>query len=417
MKPVKSKPNNEVTMKLSQRALDIESSPTLSLNDLANKLKADGKPVLNLGVGEPTNLAPLSATEKAISRLNTRSIKYSSVSGTAELKKAIIQYTTKNYDVTPSFNNLLVTVGAKQAIFNTLFALLNSSDEVILLAPYWVSYPEMVKMAGGNPVVVMPITGTLSTSLVDIQKSVTSRTKAIIINNPNNPSGLVYSSALVRDLVVFCEKNNIFLIMDDIYHKLVYGDQAWTPGYAYTHKALEKSHIIVINGISKSYGMTGFRIGWAIGSSDLIKVMTNIQSQTTSGASIVLQDGALGALTGEQFVVNELCGTIKDNRDITVRELKRIPDINLVEPEGAFYCLPDFSQYMENSMELSKFILEKALVAVVPGAAFGIEGHLRISYAGNTDDISEAIRRINWALNRNSQEEIRMGDQIYKRNW
>lgn len=404
-------------MKFSQRALNIEASPTLSLNELANQLKADGKPVINLGVGEPTNLAPISATDKAISRLNSRSVKYSSASGTTELKKAIIQYTTNNYDVMPSLNNVLVTVGAKQAIFNTLFALLNSGDEVILLAPYWVSYPEMVKMAGGNPVIVMPTNGTLSTSLGDIQKSVTSRTKAIIINNPNNPSGLVYPPTLVRDLVIFSEENNIFLIMDDIYHKLVYGDKDWTPGYAYTHKTLEKSHIIVINGISKSYGMTGFRIGWAIGPSVLIKVMTNIQSQTTSGASIVTQDGAQGALTGEQFVVDELCRTIKENRDITVRELNLIPKINLVEPEGAFYCLPDFSHYMKDSMELSRFILEKALVAVVPGAAFGIEGHLRISFAGNSTDISEAIKRINWALVRNSKDEIRMGDQIYKRNW
>lgn len=404
-------------MRFSQRALNIEASPTLSLNELANHLKADGKPVINLGVGEPTNLAPISATDKAISRLNSRSVKYSSASGTTELKNAIIQYTANNYDVAPSLNNLLVTVGAKQAIFNTLFALLNSGDEVILLAPYWVSYPEMVKMAGGNPVIVMPTSDTLTTSLGDIQKSATSRTKAIIINNPNNPSGLVYPPTLVRDLVIFCEENNIFLIMDDIYHKLVYGDNDWTPGYAYTHKTLEKSHIVVINGISKSYGMTGFRIGWAIGPSELIKVMTNIQSQTTSGASIVTQDGAQGALTGEQFVVDELCRTIKENRDITVRELNLIPKINLVEPEGAFYCLPDFSHYMEDSMELSRFILEKALVAVVPGVAFGIEGHLRISFAGNSADISEAIKRINWALVRNSKDEIRMGNKIYKRNW
>lgn len=404
-------------MKLSRRALNIESSPTLSLNEIAKGLQAKGKPVINLGVGEPSNLTPISAIEKATSRLNTRNIKYTSSSGTPELKSAIIQYTLENYGVAPSIKNVLVTSGAKQAIFNTLYALLNPEDEVILLAPYWVSYPEMIKMAGGEPVIVMPSRETLLPSFSIIRESITSKTKAIIINSPNNPSGLVYSTELVGDLVRFCEKNDIFLIMDDIYHKLVYGDQPWVSGYSYTNNTIDNSHIIVINGISKSYGMTGFRIGWAIGSSELIRVMSNIQSQTTSGASIVLQDAALGALTGVQDDVYELRDSIKQNKDITVNGLRNIPNLRIIEPEGAFYCLPDFSAYMGNSMELSKFILEKALVALVPGVAFGIEGHLRLSYAGNAADISEAIRRIGWALDQNSHDEIKMGDQIFKRNW
>jgi aspartate aminotransferase len=404
-------------MNLSRRAQNIESSPTLSLNEIAKGLQAKGKPVINLGVGEPSNLTPISAIEKATSRLNTRKIKYTSSSGSLELKSAIIQYTLENYGVAPSIKNVLVTSGAKQAIFNTLYALLNPEDEVILLAPYWVSYPEMIKMAGGDPVIVMPSRETLLPSFSIIRESITSKTKAIIINSPNNPSGLVYSTELVGDLVRFCEKNDIFLIMDDIYHKLVYGDQPWVSGYSYTNNTIDNSHIIVINGISKSYGMTGFRIGWAIGSGELIRVMSNIQSQTTSGASIVLQDAALGALTGIQDDVYKLRDSIKQNKDITVNGLRNIPNLRIIEPEGAFYCLPDFSAYMGNSIDLSKFILEKALVALVPGVAFGIEGHLRISYAGSADDISEAIRRIGWALDQNSHDEIKMGDQIYKRNW
>jgi len=404
-------------MNLSKRALNIESSPTLSLNEMAKKLQSEGKPVINLGVGEPTNLAPLSAIDKAATRLNTRYIKYSASSGSTDLKAAIIQYTQDNYDVAPNEKNVLVTLGAKQAIFNALYAILDQDDEVILLAPYWVSYPEMIKMVSGKPVIVMPQKDSFEPSIGDIYAASTSHTKAIILNSPNNPSGVVYSPELVSELVKLCEDNGIFLIMDDIYHKLVYGNNPWVSGYQFSDKEIDTSHIVVINGISKSYGMTGFRIGWAVASRYLIRVMTNIQSQTTSGASILLQDAAFGALTGSQENVGELCKTIKTNRDITVNGLRNISRIKFTEPEGAFYCFPDFSAYMVDSMALSKFLLEKALVAVVPGVTFGLEGHLRISYAGKPNEITEAIDRIHWALDPNTNDEITMGDQIYKRNW
>ncbi|MFH1635580.1 MAG: pyridoxal phosphate-dependent aminotransferase [Chloroflexota bacterium] len=385
-------------MPISKQALSIANSPTLALNDKASALRSQGKAIINLCVGEPQNKAPLAAVESAIARLETRQVKYAPTSGTPALKKAIIQYTQENYARTPTPDNVLVTVGAKQALFNALYTLLDPQDEVILLAPYWVSYPEMVKLVYGVPVVVRPPEGCLHHRLADIESAITPRTKAILVNSPNNPSGMVYSQEFIAGLVDFCERGGIYLIMDDIYHKLVYGSTPWVPGYQYTEADIDSSRLIVINGVSKSYGMTGFRIGWVVAPCELVRVMSNIQAQTTSGASIVMQDAALGALTEPQDVVAELRESIKVNRDIAMNELRAFSKVQVTEPEGAFYVLPDCSAYNPNSTELAEFILEKALVVTVPGAAFGMEGHLRLSFAGAAEDVAEGIRRMRWAL-------------------
>jgi aspartate aminotransferase len=387
-------------MKISQHALSIGASPTLALNEKAKILRVQGKPVINLGVGEPKNPTPEGAIEFANSRLLTHQIKYTPSSGSANLKNAIVQYTTENYQRTPSEENILVTVGAKQAIYNSLLAIIDPGDEVILLAPYWVSYPEMVKLSFGIPIIVEPTQGWLSPTSDEVLTAVTNKTRAIILNSPNNPSGLVYSPDFVAEIVRFCENREIYLIMDDIYHKLVFGLTPWVPGYTFSNKKIDSSFIVVINGVSKTYGMTGFRIGWAVGSSELIRIMTNIQSQTTSGASIVMMDAALGALSGPQDVVAELLATIKKNRDVTMDGLRRIEKVTVNNPDGTFYCFPDFHAYNIDSMILSEYLLEEALVALVPGIAFGLEGYLRISFAGDYDEISEALTRIEGALNK-----------------
>ena len=385
-------------MRISRLSKEISSSPTLLLNETAKKLKAQGKPVINLGVGEPANFSPLAAVERASARLETRMVKYTPSGGSPELKASIIKYTFEHYGRKPEENNILITNGAKQAIFNAFITILDHDDEVILMAPYWVSYPEIIKMASGKPVVVHPPRGKMTPRMDDVRGRVTQKTKAIILNNPNNPSGIVFHHEFIFELVKFCELNEIYLIMDDIYHQLIFGGTPWVPGYRITDRDIDSSYIVVINGVSKTYGMTGFRVGWAIASSKLIQVMTNIQSQTTSGVSIVTQDAALGALSGDQKVVSDLRETIRKNRDTTIQELQKIPDVGIVKPEGAFYCFPDFCSYNNDSMALSKFLLAIALVVVVPGIVFGMEGHLRISYSGNTDEIVEAIGRINNAL-------------------
>jgi aspartate aminotransferase len=323
----------------------------------------------------------------------------------------------ENYDKVVPPENLIVSEGAKQSMFNVLFSIVENQDEVILLAPYWVSYPEMVKMCYGVPVVVTPEDGTFHPRMEDIERAVSSYTKAIIVNSPNNPSGLMYSEEFIAEIVDFCERKEIYLILDDIYHKLVFDGKKPATAYKYTNKDLENTKLIVVNGVSKVYGMTGFRIGWVIASRKLTEVMINVQAQTTSCASVISQAAAEGALTGIQSVIESLRLSIQNNRDVMMQELGTFNGVRVTKPDGTFYCLPDFRAYNENSVELAKFLLEKALVVTVPGKPFGMEGHLRLSYAGSVKDVTEGIERIKWALDPESPNEIYIGDRKLIRDW
>jgi len=387
------------------------------MNEEAERLRQRGEPVIHLGIGEPKNKAPINAVLNSAAKLNTGDIKYSPTDGILSLKGAIIDYTEENYDRIPDPDNIIVSSGAKQSIFNVLYTLLNPQDEVIILAPYWVSYPEMVKMVQGIPVIVTPEDGGLHPRMKDILQAVGSATKAIIVNSPNNPSGLVFSDEFLKELVEFCEKKSIYLIVDDIYHKLVFDGRRPAPCYEFTEKEIDDSKIIVINGISKLYGMTGFRIGWAIAPEKLVRIMTNVQSQTTSCASVILQAAAEGALTGIQSIVESLRLTIENNRNIIMKELEAFNGVKVTKPGGTFYCLPDFSAYQKNSVELSELLLRKALVVTVPGKEFGMEGRLRLSYAGSVNDITEGIARIKWVLDPESPNEIYIGNRKCVRDW
>ena len=409
-------------MGISQLARSIVDSPTLRLNEEARLLKEKGQPVIHLGIGEPKNKAPISAILSSAAKLSTGDIKYTPTDGIPSLKKAIIQYTEENYDRCVAPENIIVTSGAKQSIFNLLYAILDPQDEVIILAPYWVSYPEMVKMVYGVPVIVRPEDGSFYPRMADILDAVSSYTKAIIVNSPNNPSGVVYPADFIAEIVEFCEAKGIYLIMDDIYHKLVFDSVKASPGYAFTQKDIENTRVVVVNGVSKIYGMTGFRIGWVVTNRRLVEVMTNIQAQITSNPAILLQAAAEGALTGMQSVVENLRLTIENNRNVIMQELKTFRDIRVVKPEGTFYCMPDFRAYLRSSSakdseELSNFILKKALVVTVPGKEFGMEGYLRLSYAGSVKDIKQGIERMRWALDPESPREIYLGDRKIIRDW
>ena len=404
-------------MSYSHLASSIVESPTLRLNEEAQLLLERGEPVIHLGIGEPKNKAPISAILSSAAKLSTGDVKYSPTDGIPSLKKAIIRYTEENYDKLVQPENVIVSSGAKQAIYNLLYALLNPLDEVIILAPYWVSYPEMVRMVNGVPVFVTPEDGGLHPRMADIEETVSSSTKAIIVNSPNNPSGLVFSDAFVKEIVEFCESKKIYLIMDDIYHKLIFDNRKTVSCYKFTENDIEDSKLIVINGVSKLYGMTGFRIGWAIAPRKLVEVMTNIQAQTTSCASVILQVAAEGALTGPQSIVENLRMTIENNRNIMMQELKSINSVKVVEPNGTFYCFPDFSAYTQDSVKLSELLLRKARVVTVPGKEFGMEGRLRLSYAGSVKDITEGVARIRWAIDPNSPNEIYIGDRKMVRDW
>ena len=404
-------------MTISSLAASIAESPTLRLNEEAELLRQRGEPVIHLGIGEPKNKAPINAILNSSARLNTGDIKYSPTDGIPSLKKAIIRYTEENYDKAVDADNVIVTSGAKQAIYNILYAILNPQDEVIILAPYWVSYPEITRMVYGSPVFVTPEDGGLHPRMTEIAEAVSSSTKAIIINSPNNPSGLVFKEEFIKEIIEFCEKKQIYVIMDDIYHKLVFDGKKAVSCYDFAKGDIDESRVISVNGISKLYGMTGFRIGWAIAPRRLVRVMTNIQAQTTSCASVILQAAAEGALTGLQSIVENLRLTIQNNRDIIMQQLKSFNGVKTVEPDGTFYCFPDFSAYERNSVKLSEFLLKKALVVTVPGKEFGMEGRLRLSFSGSVNDLVEGVARMKWALDPSAPNEIYIGDKKMIRDW
>jgi aspartate aminotransferase len=409
-------------MSLSRIACSIPASPTVALNEEARLLHEKGEPVIHLGIGEPKNKTPIAAILSSAAKLNSGDVKYEPTDGTPSLKKAVIRYTEENYDRLVGPQNVIISDGAKQSLWNVLFAILNPQEEVIVLAPYWVSYPEMIKMVGGIPVIVTPEDGTFVPTFEEIERAVSSNTKGIIVNSPNNPSGAVYPEELIANIVNLCESRGIYMICDDIYHKLVFDWKVAIPAYQYTSKDVENSKIVAINGVAKLYGMTGFRIGWVVAQRKLVEILTNIQSQTTTCVSPVMQAAAEGALTGIQSNVEALRLSMQNNRDILMQELRSFNGVRCFKPQGTFYAMPDFRAYcgnglVKNSVELAKFLLKKALVVTVPGKEFGMEGYLRLSYSGNANEIIEGMDRMKWALNPLATPEIYIGDRKIVRDW
>jgi aspartate aminotransferase len=404
-------------MKLSKLASEISDSPTLALNEEARILRERGEPVIHLGIGEPKNKTPINAILSSAAKLSSGEVKYTPADGTLALKKAIIRYTEENYDRLVAPENVLVTNGAKQSLFNVLYSILNPQDEAIVLAPYWVSYPEIIKMCNARPVVVTPEDGTFTPRFEDIEQAVTSYTRAIIVNSPNNPSGAIYPPELIEKLVGFCESKGIFLICDDIYHKLTFDNKVAVPAYRYTKRDIEDSYVVVVNGVAKLYGMTGFRVGWVVAPRALVRVMTNVTVQITSGVSPVSQAAAEGALNGMQSVIEALRLQIENNRNVLIQEMKSFTGARLIPPDGTFYALPDLRAFNNNSVEISRFLLKKALVVTVPGKEFGMEGHIRLSFSGTVKDVTEGLARIKWALDPTSPNEIYIGDRKLVRDW
>ena len=244
-----------------------------------------------------------------------------------------------------------------------------------------------------------------------------SYTKAVIINSPNNPSGAMYSEQFISDIVEFCEKRDLYLIMDDIYHRLIFDGRRPINCYKYAKNLDENSKLIVINGVAKQYAMTGFRIGWAVANKKLIQVMTNIQGHQTSGPSAVMQHAAVAALNGVQSCVESLRLTLENNRNVMLERLAAFDGVRVTKPDGTFYCFADFSAYDKDSARLAKFLVEKVLVLAMPGVEFGMDGYLRLSYCGTIKDIMEGIERIKWALDPNSPNELYIGQRKLVRDW
>lgn len=404
-------------MSLSLIGRSIAESATLKLNETASILRAKGEPVIHLGGGEPKSKPPMEALVAAGALLNSGEIRYTPADGIPALKQAIIRYTEDHYGRRVEPEHVMASGGAKQAIMVCLQAILNPQDEVLFPAPYWVSYPEMVKLCGAVPVPVLAEDGSFCPRTEDMERYLTSYTKAIILNSPNNPSGAMYPDAFIKDMVALCEERGLYLIMDDIYHRLVFEGKKPANCYDYAKDLTENSKLVVVNGVSKLYAMTGFRIGWAVANKKLIEVMTNIQGHQTSGPSVVLQHAAVAALNGVQSCIHSLNVTLENNRNVLVDLLKSFSGVRATKPDGTFYCFADFSHYNKDSTELSSFLLNKVRVVTVPGVEFGMDGYLRLSTCGSIKDITEGIERMKWALDPEAPNELYIGERKLVRDW
>ncbi|MFT5315220.1 MAG: aspartate aminotransferase, partial [Candidatus Krumholzibacteriia bacterium] len=381
------------TPHLSSTARSIGASVTLQLNAEAARLRSAGEPVMHLGGGEPQSLAPQSAVDAGMDRLRTGAIRYTPASGTPELKDAVVSYTAEYYGREAKRENVMISAGAKQALMVALIALLDAGDEVVFPVPYWVSYPEMVSIAGGVSVPVEADPETYEPTLAAMLAALTDRTRVVLLNSPSNPSGKVLNRELLSGIIVACQERGITLVVDDIYHRLVFDDLKVPHCYECTAAKIDEAGIVVINGVSKQYAMTGFRIGWAVGPSKLIRAMSNLQSHLTGGPSTVSQVAATAALIGDQSSVGQLRLDLQDRRDRTIALLDDIPGVEYIIPQGTFYCFADFSAIDSDSTRLANHILQKVQVVTVPGIEFGMEGYLRLSYCGALADIEEGLRR------------------------
>lgn len=404
-------------MSISQIARSLTPSATLKLNEKATILRQKGDPVIHLGGGEPKSKAPFDAILATTGLLDSGEIRYTPPDGTAAMKKAIIRYTEEHYNRLVEPRQIIASNGAKQAIMVALQAILNPHEEVIFPAPYWVSYPDMVKLCQGVPIPVLPEDGTFYPKLSDIEENVGSYTKAVIINSPNNPTGAAYSEEFIADIIDFCKKRELYLIMDDIYNRLVFDNRKPSNCFDYVKDFGDNSKLILINGVSKQYAMTGFRIGWAIGNKNLIEVMTNIQGHQTSGPPTISQKAAIGAINGVQSSVENLRLALENRRNIMIDNLNSFDGLKVTKPDGTFYCFVDFSHYNPNSVELSELLLDKVQVITVPGLAFGLDGYLRLSYCGSVNDIREGIERIQWVLDPDAPNELYIGERKLVRDW
>lgn len=395
-------------MILSKKAQNISPSITLAITANAKKMKKEGIDVISFGAGEPDFDTPSNIKAAAIDAINKGYTKYTASSGIIELKEAVIKKLHRDNNLNYNTNQIIISCGAKQALSDTFMAILNPDDEVIVPVPYWVTYPELIKLSGGIPVYAKcSKENNFKYDFDEIEKVVSEKTKAIIINSPNNPSGSVYTKNELEKLAEFAKKHDLIIISDEIYEKLIYGNTRHVSIASLSDDAYKRT--IVINGVSKSYSMTGWRIGYAAACEDIIKLMSSIQSHTTSNPSSISQYAALEALNGDQSTVPMMRNEFLKRRNYMVKKINSIKDISCSMPEGAFYVLIDISKLfnkkisnniIKSSMDFSKYLLDEEKVAVIPGAGFGIDNYVRLSYATSMENIIEGINRIEHFINK-----------------
>ena len=392
-----------MTARVSDRIAAIAESATLAVDAKAKALKAAGRPVIGFGAGEPDFPTPdyiVAAAIKACS--DPKWHRYTPAGGLPELKEAVALKTKRDSGYEVAASQVLITNGGKQALYNAFAALLDPGDEVILPAPYWTTYPESIRLAGGVPVEVMTDeTSGYRATIAQLDAARTPRTKALVFVSPSNPTGAVYSPAEVKAIGEWAVANGVWVITDEIYEHLVYGDAQFASMPTLVPELANTC--IVVNGVAKTYAMTGWRVGWLIGPADIVKGATNLQSHATSNVANVSQVAALAAVTGNLDAVDEMKVAFDRRRTLITGMLDAIPGVNCPLPEGAFYVYPSVKdligknlrgQKIESSAQLSGLILDEVEVAVVPGEAFGTPGYLRLSYATSDNDITEGVTRI-----------------------
>ncbi|MDR2191641.1 MAG: pyridoxal phosphate-dependent aminotransferase [Endomicrobium sp.] len=391
---------------ISKRVQAVKPSLTLAIDAKAKHLKQQGLDIVNFGVGEPDFDTPQNIKDAAIKAINEGFTKYCPVAGTPELKNAVIEKLRRDNSLEYKPEEIIVSCGAKHSLYNLFQTVIDEDDEIVIPAPYWVSYTDMAMLAGGRPVIIN--TGDKNNFKITpqtLEKVVNSKTKALVLNSPSNPTGATYSKEELESIADICIKNNILIISDEIYEKLTYNDFRFTSIAQISQKA--KDITIVINGVSKAYSMTGWRIGYAAGSTEIIKGMEKIQSQSTSNAASISIKAAVEALNGKQDDVEMMRKEFEKRRDYIVERLNNIKEITCLKPNGAFYVFPNISALLgktygdktvNTDMELADYLLVQAKIAVVPGSAFGTPGYIRISYATSLKNIEEGIDRLEKAI-------------------
>lgn len=393
-------------MKLAARVAKIKPSETLAITAKANALRAEGRDVIGFGAGEPDFDTPVNIKGAAIRAIETGFTKYTPVGGTDELKDAVIAKLKRDNALEYKRPQVVVSCGAKHTLYNLAQALFEEGDEVIIPAPYWVSYPDIVVLAGGRPVIVNTSEADgFKMKPAELKAAITGRTRAVVINSPSNPTGAAYSPAELKELAAVLLDTAILVISDDIYEKIIYADFSFAN--IATVEPRIKDRTIVVNGVSKAYAMTGWRIGYAAGPEQIIAAVNKIQSQNTSNPASISQKAAVEALNGDQAVVGKMVSEFRKRRDVIVQMLNDIPDVKCLSPEGAFYVFPNVSgiygrsfkgKKITNSAELIDYLLDEVNVAIVPGAAFGSDDHVRFSYATSLKNIEEGLKRVKNAI-------------------
>jgi aspartate aminotransferase len=393
-------------MKLASRISTIKPSPTLAITAKANALKAEGRDVISFGAGEPDFDTPDHIKMAAVKAIDEGFTKYTPVDGICELKDAIISKLSRDNQLTYDRSEIVVSCGGKHTLYNLTQVLFEEGDEVIIPSPYWVSYLDMVLLSGARPVILK--TGEAEGFKIlpkQLEAAITRNTKALIMNSPSNPTGAVYTARELAALAEVIAGKEMLVISDDIYEKIIYDDRPFK-NIASLSKEL-RNRTVVVNGVSKTYAMTGWRIGYAAGPEEIIKAVTKLQSQNTSNPASISQWAAVEALNGNQESVPEMVEEFRRRRDVIVEKLNAIPGVTCALPDGAFYVFPDVSslfgrsyegQTLSNSSDFAAYLLDRANVAVIPGVDFGDDNHIRLSYATSLKNIEEGLKRINSAV-------------------